>query len=281
MTTLSIVMIWMAPLAGLLVYQWGSWKQNHPESEFQDWLRADPHIAWLLGAQAVLWIIPFGIWGVFVGFTIFSLAAATYLEEQRTEWKQRAAPRALAIALLLSLHLVAGFSPTSDPVGATEWGQPLLTESEGSAAWPASAQYTWLLGDGTIVVVTHMQAPGTLNPWLVGEAVNGIGKASGAKEARFQESVALMDDWIGKDAFRLQPIHTGVRLDYNGQSLLYTHDKIALDLFGTRSSGEMITVFRPTWGGEVQMLSVIKPGSGPFVGNPGAQTYALDWLSVD
>jgi hypothetical protein len=281
MSALSIAMIWAAPLAGLLVWQWGVWKQNHPEAEFQDWLRADPHIAGLIGAQAVLWFIPFGVWGVLAGFILYSLAKATYLEEQRTEWKQRAAPRALAIAILLSLHLVAGFMPTSEPLGAPEWGQPLLTESESSAAWPASTQHTWLLNDGTIVVVTHIRAPGTLNPWLVGEAVNGLAKASGAKEARFQESVALMDDWIGKDAFRLEAIHSGVRHDYNGQSLLYTHDEIVLDWFGTRSSGEMITVFVPTWGGEVQLLSVIKAGSGPFVGNPGAQTYALDWLEAN
>jgi hypothetical protein len=281
MSALSIAMIWTAPLAALFVWQWGVWKQNHPEVAFQDWLRADPHIAGLIGAQALLWVIPFGIWGVFAGFTIFSLAGATYVAEQRTEWKQRAKPRALALALLLSIHLIAGYMPTSEPIGAQEWGQPLLTESENSPAWPASAQHTWLLNDGTIVVVTHMQVPGTLNPWFVGEAVNGFSEVSGAKEARFQESVALMEGWIGEDAFRLQPIHTGVRHDYNGQSLLYTHDEIVLDWFGTRSSGEMITVFRPTWGGEVQMLSVIKAGSGPFVGNPGAQTYALDWLAAN
>jgi hypothetical protein len=43
----------------------------------------------------------------------------------------------------------------------------------------------------------------------------------------------------------------------------------------------MITVWRPLWGGEVQLLTVIRVGPDPFLGNPGAQTYALDWLAAN
>jgi len=63
--------------------------------------------------------------------------------------------------------------------------------------------------------------------------------------------------------------------------LLFTHNEIMFDFFGERSSGEMITVWRPLWGGEVQLLTVIRVGPDPFLGNPGAQTYALDWLAAN
>ena len=280
MTLLFSLLTWLAPLVLILVWQWSQWQEKHPEVIFSDWLRADPYIVGLLFCLLFLWLIPLGIWMVLVGGSVISAILAARSEQQRREWKQRSNARALAIVFVLIIHLLAGFVPASTPIGEEVWGAPLSEEQENASPWPASEQYIWVLADGAIVVETHLQVPGVLNPMLAPQGVKFVSDVSGAKEDRFQEAASLMDDWTGTNAFSLSPIHGGVVHDYGDVNLLYTHDDIMLDLFGMHPSGEMITVWIPTWGGEIHLLTVIKMGPDPFLGNPGAQSYVDEWLSV-
>ena len=281
MPLLGSALVWLAPMGVLLAWSFGQWREKHPGVPFTDHLRADPHICALIILQICLWFIPLGLWLILLGFTLTSLILAGLHPEQRIEWRQRLAPRALAIVMLLAMHMLTALAPVSEPSGAASWNQPLFTESQDAPAWPASEQHTWLLSDGTIVVVTHIRAPGVVNPLWLDSSMRAWVAGTNAEEKRLQQSVALMDDWISPDAFRLEPVHTGVRMDYGGERLLFTHNEIMFDFFGERSSGEMITVWRPLWGGEVQLLTVIRVGPDPFLGNPGAQTYALDWLAAN
>lgn len=280
MTMLFSLLTWLAPMVLILVWQWSQWQEKHPEVLFSDWLRADPYIAGFLLSLLLLWFIPLGIWMVLVGGSVISAILAVRSEQQRREWQQRSNARVLAIVFVLIIHLLAGFVPPSTPIGEEVWGLPLSEGQENAPPWPASEQYIWVLVDGAIVVETHLQVPGVLNPVLAPQGVKMVSQVTGAKEARFQEAVSLMDDWTGPNAFSLSPIHDGVVHDYDGVNLLYTHDDIMLDLFGMHPSGEMITVWIPTWGGEMYLLTVIKMGPDPFLGNPGAQSYVDDWLSV-
>ncbi len=241
---------------------------------------ADPYIAGLIVGLTFLWLIPLGIWLMFVIFIGYSIYALASNPQQRREWKQRSSTRALAIIFILSINLMAGFIPPSLPQGEAVWGAPISEGSDEAPPWPASEQYIWVLSDGTIIVETHMQTPGVLNPWFSSWGVNELSQVSGAKEDRFMEAVSLMDDWAGPNSFSLSPIHGGVTHDYQEQTLLFTHDDIMLDLFGMHSSGEMITIWSPQWGGDLHLLTVIKMGSDPFIGNPGAQSYAVAWLNA-
>lgn len=280
MALLFSLLTWLAPFALILVWQWSQWQEKHPEVIFSDWLRADPYIAGLMACLLFLWLIPLGIWMVLVSGSVISVIIATRSEQQRREWQQRSNARALAIVFVLIIHLLAGFVPASTPIGEEVWGPPLSEEQENAPPWPASEQYIWVLADGAIVVETHLQVPGVLNPMMAPQGVKFVSDVSGAKEDRFQEAASLMDDWTGPNAFSLAPIHGGVVHDYGDISLLYTHDDIMLDLFGMHPSGEMITVWIPTWGGEMHLLTVIKMGPDPFLGNPGAESYVDEWLSV-
>ncbi len=281
MSLLFATVAWLAPSVLLLTWQTVLWRENHPEVLFVDWLRADPLIAGMVVGAGLLWLIPLGIWSITTAVIIFALYGLASSSQQRREWSQRLSPRLLAVSMILLIHLLAGFIPPSAPVGADAWGEPLTTESKDAPPFPASEQYIWVLVDGTIVVETHIHVLGTLNPWLADSGVNAVSKLFDTKEARFQDAVSLMYEWTGPESFALEPIHGGVRHDYDGENLLYTHDDIMLDLFGMHSSGEMVTVFRPAWGGELHLLTVIKIGSDPFIGNPGAHSYVLDWLSSD
>lgn len=281
MSLLFAVITWLAPLTLLLVWQASQWREKHPEVRFRDWLHADPFIAGAVVGSAFLWLVPLGMWLLLIFAILYAAIGSLASGQQRREWSQRALPRLLTVVMLLMIHLMAGFIPPSEPIGEATWGEPFSTEPEESPLFPASQQYIWVLNDGAIVVETHMQIPGVLNPWLASSGMNKASQLSGTKEARFQEAVSLMSDWSGQDSFTLVPIHDGVRHDYDGQTLLYTHDDIMLDLFGMHPSGEMVTVFRPTWGGEMHLLTVIKMGGDPFVGNPGAQSYVEDWLAIE
>jgi len=279
MPLLGSALVWLAPMGLVLAWTFGQWRENHPETPFIDNLRADPHIYALIILQIFLWLIPLGLWLILLGFTLTSLVLAGLHPEQRLEWRQRSTPRALALVMLLVMHMLCALAPVSEPSGADIWGEPLFTESQDAPAWPASEQHTWLLTDGTIVVVTHLRAPGVVNPLWLDSSVRAWVAGTDTEEKRLQQSMELMDDWISPDAFSLVPVHTGVRMDYGDERLLFTHNEIMFDFFGERSSGEMITVWRPMWGGEVQLLTVIRAGTDPFLGNPGAQTYTLEWIS--
>ena len=279
MTLLFTLMTWLAPLGLLIVWQWSLWRQQKPEAQFSDWLRADPYICGLVIAQGLIFSIPLGIWLIMCVFIFSMLISIMISEQQRTEWGQRKTARALALFLLISIHVMSGFLPVSEPNSDEKWGPPVIENSENNQFWPASQQDIWLLPDGTIIVETHMHTPGIINPWISTMALNEYSQLTDAKEIRFQEAASLMDDWVGPNSFTLSPIHEGVVHDYDGQKLLYTHDDVMLDLLGSFPSGEMITVWKPTWGGEMHLLTVIKVGSDPFVGDPGAQKYVIDWLS--
>ena len=279
MTLLFTFMTWLAPLGLLIVWQWSLWRQQKPEVQFSDWLRADPYICGLVIAQGLIFIIPLGIWLIMCVFIFSMLISLMISEQQRTEWGQRKTTRAVALFLLISIHVMSGFLPVSEPNSDEIWGAPVIENPENNQFWPASQQEIWLLPDGTIIIETHMQTPGIINPWFSTTALNEYSQASDAKEIRFQEAASLMDDWVGPNSFTLSPIHEGVVHDYDGQKLLYTHDDVMLDLLGSHPSGEMITVWKPTWGGEMHLLTVIKVGNDPFIGNPGAQSYTVDWLN--
>ena len=279
MSILFSAMTWLAPLGLLLIWQWSIWREKHPEVQFSDWLRADPYIAGLIIAQAIIIILPLGLWLILPSFFIISIIFLIKDEQQRKEWMQRKFIRSLALIFLISMHLISGFVPVSEPTGENVWGTPLIEDSENSPVWPASEQYVWLLNDGTIIVETHFNTPGVLNPLLSSWGAKEYSQVSGAKESRFEEAASLLDDWAGPNAFTLASIHDGVVHDYDGQKLLYTHDEVMLDLLGMHPSGEMITVWKPTWGGEMHLLTVIKVGNDPFIGNPGAQSYTVDWLN--
>jgi hypothetical protein len=279
MNLLFSVMAWLAPLGLLLVWQWSLWREHQTKVQFTDWLRADPFIGGLVLVQALIFLLPLGLWLILTLFIFATVISLLRNKQQRVEWNQRKGIRALALIFLISMHLVAGFLPASEPSGEDVWGAPIIEDSDNAPAWPASEQKIWVLSDGAIVVETHMVTPGILNPWLASWGVNKYSQVSGVKEARFQEAFALMDDWAGPDAFTLAEIHDGVIHDYDGQKLLYTHDDVMLDLLGVYPSGEMITIWNPTWGGEIHLLTIIKVGADPFVGNPGAQSYVVDWLN--
>ena len=290
MTALFTFLSWALPAIILLGWQRTEWKRRFPNAKFSDkeqeeatffeWCKADFTLFVLMIGVLLLVVIPLGSWLLLLFAFADFLIEVVRRSEGTLNWKKRAKPRAIALGILFLIPMMAAFVPASQPFGEAVWGEPFSSEATDAPPWPASEQYIWILSDGTIIVETHLNTPGILMPIGAVSAVNTVAQLTGAKEARFEQAASLMDDWTGQNSFSLSPIHDGVKRDYSGETLMYTHDDIMLDLFGMHPSGELITVYKPVWGGEIHLLTIIKMGPDPFVGNPGAQSYVQDWLTV-
>jgi hypothetical protein len=133
----------------------------------------------------------------------------------------------------------------------------------------------------TIVVVNHVRLPGTLSAIGSASMVLWYLESSGTDEQRLKQAIEQLDG-IGfrSEWFSLETTATGLDHDYDGQTLPYTLKQIEVD--GIKIA-EMVTVAMGMWGGEVRLLTIIKPidlmsDFLPFESDPYASDYVIPWL---
>ena len=271
---------WLLPLLCLLSAIAIEWKWKFPHVHLSDFFRADPFNLGIVACGLAIIIVPIG-WIVAipagaVGLGIRAIAS----EESRVMWSQRWQARSgLVLAVVFGI-LLSGFGGVSQPIGAAEWGTPLLTENDEAPPWPASEQHIWMDGS-TIVVVNHARLPGTLSAVGSAPMVLWYLESSGTDEQRLKQAIEQLDG-IGfrSEWFSLETTATGLTHDYDGQTLPYTLKQIEVD--GIKIA-EMVTVAMGMWGGEVRLLTIIKPidlmsDFLPFESDPYASDYVIPWL---
>ncbi len=197
-------------------------------------------------------------------------------------WPQRWSARSALVVAIVAGVLLSGFGGVSKPTGAAEWGAPLMTENEEAPPWPASEQHIWMDGS-TIVVVNHVRLPGTLSAIGSASMVLWYLESSGTDEQRLKQAIEQLDG-IGfrSEWFSLETTATGLTHDYDGQDLPYTLKHIEID--GNKIA-EMVTVAMGVWGGEVYLLTIIKPidllsDFMPFESDPYASDYVIPWMEA-
>ena len=89
------------------------------------------------------------------------------------------------------------------------------------------------------------------------------------------DGIGFRSEW-----FSLETTASGLKHDYDGQNLPYTLKQIEID--GNKIA-EMVTVAVGMWGGEVRLLTIIKPidlmsDFLPFESDPYASDYVIPWL---
>jgi hypothetical protein len=282
--------VWFIPfilVAGVIGVEW---KQKHPDVHIADFVRADSFTLGLLVLCALIWIVPLG-WllalpASAIGLGIRSIAS----DDARAMWKERWGPRGMLVISIVVGMLISGIGSVSEPVGASEWGQPLRTDNPDAPFWPASEQHTWLLTDGTIIVVNHVRLPGTLSPIGSANTVQWWLEVSNTDEERLKIAIETLLVEIHRPAsdaeyFSLETVASGQTHDYGGTVLPYTHKYIILDLFSEFKAAEMITVAQGEWGGEIKLITVIKPSliglNPPFFDDPWAAQYVEPWLDAN
>ena len=274
---------WLIPLLCVLGVIGIEWKWKYPQTHVADFFRADSFNQWICLLCLCIFLIPLGwliaIPAVAIGLGIRAIAS----DDSRHMWSSRWGSRSAIVVAIAIGVIISGFGGVSKPIGGAEWGTPLLTENPDSPSWPASEQHIWNDG-GAILVVNHVRLPGTLSAIGSSSMVLWHLESSGTDEVRLKQAMEQLEGiGLNADWFTLETIVYGQSYDYAGKSLPYTLKNVKI---GDNNIAKMVTVAVGTWGGEVHLLTIIKPiipGAEflPFESDPYASQYVEPWLAAN
>ncbi len=282
---------WLVPLVCVLGIIGIEWKWKYPHFHIVDFFKADPFNQGLVLLCFVIIVIPLGWWIALpagaIGMGIRAIASEDSQNMWPTRWQARSA---MVVALLLGAFFT-GFGSVSKPIGVEEWGPVIRDENPDAPNWPASEQHIWrqifvdidglLDSEITILVVNHVRLPGTISPIGSGSMALWHLENSETDEIRLKQAIEeLPGSGFKSDWFSLETIAYGQTHDYSGQILPYTIKNVNM---GDQKIAEMVTVALSTWGGEIKLLTVIKPFTSepPFYNDPYASLHVEPWLDAN
>jgi len=252
-----------------------------------------------LGLSIILiWIVPYGVLVIGpIGLLLSVLSPAG-----RITWSQTKVPRTMVCVFLISMIMLGSLAPVSQPKSPGSWGNPLLTENPNAPIWPASQQYTWLMApsagelDLEIIQSISIRTPHQLG--VFGSASSSLNLASlmGLEQSRLHQAIELLDDELSfvrldPEEMELTPIPSQETHRYVSNTLGIDED-IEIRQYELRSLsigsdenglkvGEVLCVATSTWGGELQVLVIIRPRGHPdLTTDRYAEKLVLDWLSA-
>jgi len=252
-----------------------------------------------LGLSIILiWIVPYGVLVIGpIGLLLSVLSPAG-----RITWSQTKVPRTMVCVFLISMIMLGSLAPVSQPKSPDSWGNPLLTENPNAPLWPASQQYTWLMApsagelDLEIIQSISIRTPHQLG--VFGSASSSLNLASlmGLEQSRLHQAIELLDDELSfvrldPEEMELTPIPSQETHRYVSNTLGIDED-IEIRQYELRSLsigsdenglkvGEVLCVATSTWGGELQVLVIIRPlGHPDLTTDRYAEKLVLDWLSA-
>ena len=252
-----------------------------------------------LGLSIILiWIVPYGVLVIApLGLILSILSPAG-----RITWAQTKVPRTMVCVFMISMIMLGSLAPVSQPKSPDSWGNPLLTENPNAPIWPASQQYTWIMApsagelDLEIIQSISIRTPHQLG--VFGSASSSLNLASlmGLEQSRLHQAIELLDDELS--FVRLNPEEMALTLVPNQETHRYVSNTLGIDedivirQYELRSLsigsdenglkvGEVLCVATSTWGGELQVLVIIRPlGHPDLTTDRYAEKLVLDWLSA-
>lgn len=275
--------VWLIPLLCGLGIICIEWKWKYPHVHVIDFFRADSFNQGMSLLCIGIILVPLGWWIAIPAGAIGMGVRAIASEDSRKMWPTRWQTRSAMVVAIVVGVIISGFGSVSEPTGAAEWGAPLQTENPDAPNWPASEQHIW--NDGAaILVVNHVRLPGTLSAIGSGSMVLWHLESSGSDEVRLKQAMEQLEGiGLNADWFTLETTAYGQSYDYDRGTLPYTLKHVEIN--GNKIA-EMVTVAIGAWGGEVHLLTVIKPnipGSEflPFESDPYASQYVEPWLEAN
>ena len=290
-TTLSL----FALIIGLTQYQ-----KKKTESEGQDFDRnnilGEYGIETLLICIVLLWIVPWGIIIILPIVLLISLLSPA----GRHSWKQFSRARIYLVISLCMILFSGGFIPASQPISPSEWGEPLLKENPNAPIYPSGNQYTWVMlpSDGglnvEVVQSMKLRVPHQFSQFGAGSSSLDLADIFNMEQSRLKQAVELLDEQIvlslDSDEMNLVEIiaadkHTYVASgsgdEYNLDVRLYELRSLTLssDVDGFKV-GEVLCAASGTWGGEIDMLVVVRPISHTGIQQDRfAESLVSQWIS--
>ncbi|MDP6870582.1 MAG: hypothetical protein QGI21_07425 [Candidatus Poseidoniaceae archaeon] len=202
----------------------------------------------------LLWLVPLGILiliplGIFV--SLLSPAG-------RLEWTEFRNRRLLVALSMLIILLLTSLQPVAEPIGSSEWGNPIATENPHAASWPASEQYTWI-HDGAVIGLLSTRTPHTFSPYLQAQSTLEMGIMLGMHEARMRQSIELIPGSpIDSNQFFLEEISTEGTHNYGDTELHVRKFVVKHEGFETPLAEVLVVAFT-SFGGELDILTITRP----------------------
>ena len=290
-TTLSL----FALIIGITQYQ-----KKKIESEGQDFDRnnilGEYGVETLLICIVLLWIVPWGILIILPIVLLISLLSPA----GRHSWKQFSRTRIYLVISLCMILFSGGFIPASQPISPSEWGEPLLKENPNAPIYPSGNQYTWVMlpSDGglnvEVVQSMKLRVPHQFSQFGAGSSSLDLADIFNMEQSRLKQAVELLDEQIvlslDSDEMNLVEIiaadkHTYVASgsgdEYNLDVRLYELRSLTLssDVDGFKV-GEVLCAASGTWGGEIDILVVVRPISHTGIQQDRfAESLVSQWIS--
>lgn len=239
----------------------------------------------------MMWIVPAGALFALPLMLILSVLSPA----AREEWMDHRAPRLLALGVAVVCLVATGFLPVAQPPAPEEWGQPLFTENPHAPIYPASQQYTWVTNDIVVLQSITMRLPH--QPGAIGAAGVALTLASvlGMETDRMHQAIELIDAEVAfvrlnPEEIILSPVASptsmDVRLDSeNVESVALRNYDIKTTAFGTDTGGakvgEVVAVAKASWGGQLDVLVIVRPLAHPTLATDGTgETWIQAWLNA-
>ena len=290
-TTLSLFGL----IIGLTLYQ-----KKKTESEGQDFVKdnilGEYGIETLLISIFLLWIVPWGIIIILPVVLLISLISPA----GRHSWKQFSRTRIYVVLSLCMILFAGGFIPASEPISPSERGEPLLKENPNAPIFPSGNQYTWVMlpSDGglnvEVVQSMKLRVPHQFSQFGSGSSSLDLADIFNMEQSRLKQAVELLDEQIvlslDSEEMKLVEIiaadkHTyvdsGSGDEYNLDVRLYELRSLTLssDVDGFKV-GEVLCAASGTWGGEIDMLGVVRPISHTGIQQDRfAESLVSQWIS--
>jgi len=246
------------------------------------WLELNREDTLLLsGCVALLWIIPLGAFIIGPAVVLLSFASP----RGREDWKTNTKPRLYAIGIIILILLGSGFLPISTPKAPSTWGDPELIENPNADFWPASEQYSWWIpAEDAVVTVIHIRMPQQYSPFVLESTSLWLADALDKDDERLNQAIDLLNDQLGfrllnPEDFHLREVSTAPTFEYGEEELTILHQRVVIDL-GEIEILDVMTAARAGWGGELQLVSVLR-SVGTAQSDPMAEQIISDWLEVN
>jgi hypothetical protein len=255
-------------------------------------------LEFLVISLLLIWILPYGILVIApIGLTLSVLSPAG-----RIAWSQTKTPRVMVCLLLTCMIMLGSLAPVAQPKSPDSWGEPLMSENPNAPIWPASEQYTWVMAPSAgelnleIIQSISIRTPHQLSIYGAASSSLDLATLLGLEQSRLHQAVELLDDELS--FVRLNPEEMLLVPIPNQETHRYLSDTLAIDeevvvrqyelrslSIGTSENGvkvgEVFCAATSSWGGELQVLVIVRPVGHPDLGTDRyAEKYTLDWLSA-
>ncbi|MDP6333814.1 MAG: hypothetical protein QF479_04185 [Candidatus Poseidoniaceae archaeon] len=244
----------------------------------------------------LLWIVPWGLFIIIPVILLLSLLSPA----GRHSWKQFSRTRVYVILSLCMILFAGGFIPASEPISPSQWGEPLLKENPNAPLYPSGNQYTWVMLPSDsglnveIVQSLKLRTPHQFSQFASGSTSLDLAEIFNLEQSRLKQAVELLDEQIplnlDSDEMKLVEIisadkhryvDSDTKNEYNLDVRLYELRSLTLssNIDGFKV-GEVLCAASGTWGGEVDLLVVVRPISHTGIQQDRfAETLVSQWIS--